>query len=233
LNFKLYHNLYFDLDRTLWDYETNASEALHEIFQEFELQPIFGQFDNFRNAFIKYNDALWRQYEKGTLKKETLRVRRFELALLDYKMKDKKLSIKLNDSFLNISPRKPGLMPGANEALDYLKSKSYRMYILTNGFTKIQEIKMESAGLNPYFEKMFTTENTKSHKPKRAIFEHALKSVNAKKSESLMIGDDLEVDIIGARNFGMDQVYFNPAKTTHKEMITYEISNLAELKNLL
>ncbi|HEY4786630.1 MAG TPA: YjjG family noncanonical pyrimidine nucleotidase [Bacteroidales bacterium] len=228
-----YHHLYFDLDRTLWDYEANASEALLEVYEEFGLQPVFGQFENFWNSFNKYNDALWNQYQKGMLKKEVLRVRRFELALLDYKTNNKELAVTLNNTFLNISPRKPGLVDGANEVLEYLKSKSYHMYILTNGFTQIQEIKMKASGLSPYFEKMFTTENTKSHKPKRAIFEHALKSVHARKAESLMIGDDLEVDILGARNFGMDQVYFNPTKTPHKEKVTYEISNLLELKNIL
>ena len=229
----IYRHLYFDLDRTLWDYETNAYEAICEVYDKYNLEPIFKDYDNFWNSFNKYNDALWSQYQKGTIKKEALRVRRFELALLDYKTKNKDLAIKLNDAFLHISPRKPGLISGANEVLDYLKSKSYHMYILTNGFTQIQEIKMESAGLNPYFEKMFTTENTKSQKPKRAIFEHALKSVHARKIESLMIGDDLEVDIIGARNFGMDQVYFNPEKIKHQEKITYEISSLLELKNIL
>lgn len=230
---KTYKHLYFDLDRTLWDYETNAREAIQEVFEQFDLTPVFESVNNFWDSFDKYNDTLWSQYQKGIIKKEVLRVRRFELALLDYNTKNKKLAAKLNDAFLHISPRKPGLVPGAGEVLEYLKSKDYHMYILTNGFTKIQELKMESAGLNPYFEKMFTTENTKSQKPKRAIFEHALKSVHARKAESLMIGDDLEVDIIGARNFGMDQVYFNPAGRSHNERVTYEILELLELKNIL
>jgi len=230
---KQYRYLYFDLDRTLWDYDTNASEAIREVYDEFELQSVFGSYENFWTAFDKYNNLLWSQFQTGSLKKEILRVRRFELALLDYKTKDKALASKLNDSFLHISPHKPGLIAGTNDVLEYLKSRNYRMFILTNGFTKIQETKMESAGLNPYFEKMFTTENTRSHKPKKAIFEHALKTVNARKAESLMIGDDLEVDIVGARNFGMDQAYFNPGKTAHNEKVTYEISSLTELKDIL
>jgi len=208
-------------------------EAIQEVFEEFKLQPIFGSHENFWSAFVKYNDLLWRQYQKGILKKEVLRVRRFELALLDYQIKNKSLASILNDSFLNICPRKTGLVTGASEVLEYLKEKNYRMFILTNGFTKIQETKMESSGLNPYFEKMFTTENTRSFKPKKAIFEHALKSVHARKVESLMIGDDLEVDIIGARNFGMDQVYFNPKQESHTETVTYEIASLMELKCIL
>lgn len=230
---KTYRHLYFDLDRTLWDYETNAYEALRQVYEEFNLEPAFGNYDNLWQSFSRHNDSLWIQYQRGTLRKEALRVRRFELALLEHKIKDKVLAEKLNESFLNISPRKAGLTPGAGETLEYLKSKSYHMYILTNGFTQIQETKMESSGLNPYFEKMFTTENTNSHKPKRGIFEYALKSVHARKAESLMIGDDLEVDIIGARNFGMDQVYFNPQMTPHNEKVTYEIASLTELMKFL
>jgi putative hydrolase of the HAD superfamily len=228
-----YRHLYFDLDRTLWDYDTNASQVLFEIFNEFKLQPIFETFDIFKNAFIKYNDTLWVQYQKGILKKETLRIRRFELALLDFKTKNKKLAIQLNDTFIHRCPRKTALITGTNEILEYLKKKSYHLYILTNGFTQIQYIKMESSGLNIYFEKVFTSENTKSFKPKRAIFEQALKSVNARKADSIMIGDNLEVDILGARNFGMDQVYFNPGENPHKELVTYEIMELIELKNIL
>lgn len=230
---KRYKHLYFDLDRTLWDYETNASEALQEIFLTFELHLIFEEFKNFRNAFIKHNDTLWSQYQKGILKKEMLRVRRFELALLDFKHKNKDLAIRLNDHFLNISPRKAGLVQGAKEILEYLQGKAYHMYILTNGFQQIQEMKMEASGLNAYFQKMFTTEHTKSYKPKRAMFEYAIKSVNARKDESIMIGDDLEADIVGARNFGMDQVFFNTDKIKHTEKVTYEITSLEELKQIL
>lgn len=230
---KKYRNLYFDLDRTLWDYETNASEALSEIFQNFDLAPIFGSYVNFRMAFAKHNNALWSDFQKGKLKKETIRVRRFELALLEYSTINNKLAGELNDVFLTTSPRKAKLVPDTNEVLDYLRSKSYRLYILTNGFTQIQELKMKSSGLNLYFEKMFTSENTRSYKPKRSIFEYAIKSVNAKKVESLMIGDDLEADIIGAREFGIDQVYFNPGKSVHNEKITYEIHDLISLKNIL
>ena len=80
---------------------------------------------------------------------------------------------------------------------------------------------------------MFTPENIGYIKPHRAIFEYAVKSVNARKAESLMIGDDLQVDIIGARDFGMDQVYFNPHKIPHNEKITYEILTLFELREFL
>lgn len=227
-----YKNLFFDLDRTLWDYDNNANEALKEIFESFRLQAVCNNFDNFQKAFVKYNDALWEDYREGRIQKDSLRVRRFERILEDFGSSTE-LAKAMNESFLNISPYKKKLMPGALDALGYLVNKNYRLYILTNGFTQIQTIKMESSGLDVFFEKMFTCENTFSHKPKSAMFHYALSSVNAKKRESLMIGDDLKVDIIGARESGIDQVYYNPNSITHQESVTFEIKALSELKDIL
>jgi putative hydrolase of the HAD superfamily len=228
-----YRHLFFDLDRTLWDYDTNAEEALEEIFETFDLLPLCKSFRNFHASFIKYNDILWEDYREGRIQKDLLRVRRFELLLQEFGSSDTCLAEQLNEKFLNISPYKSRLIPGAMEALRYLKDRKYRLYILTNGFTRIQTIKIESSGLDVFFEKMFTCENTNSYKPKRAIFEYALSSVHARKGESLMIGDDLKVDIVGASDFGIDQVFFNPERTRHNEKVTYEIRELTELMGIL
>lgn len=228
-----YRHLFFDLDRTLWDYDNNAYEALHEIYHTYGLHSIFDEFNNFHQTFTRHNNELWKDYREGVVHKDIVRTLRFERTLMDYGTSNPVLAIQLNKDFLEISPRKTHLIPGAIELLDYLKIKQYNLYIITNGFTKIQILKMETSGLMSYFQKIFTSENTSSNKPHRAIFENAITSVNARKLDSIMIGDDLEVDIIGARNFGIDQVYFNPEKTCHNEKITYEISKLAELLEIL
>jgi len=126
--------------------------------------------------------------------------------------------------------------------LNYLKSKKYVMSIITNGFREVQYKKLENSGLKPYFQKMFISEVVKTPKPGVEIFEHAIKSVNAKKSESLMIGDDWEVDVIGAAGFGIDSVFFTPEpyesenipiiKIKYKTLI-YTIHSLIQLKDLL
>ena len=224
-----YRHLFFDLDRTLWDYENNASEALNEIYHAYNLVTIFAGFSNFHLTFTKHNNDLWKEYREGKVHKDILRTLRFERTLLDYESINPSLAIELNNDFLEISPRKPHLIPGAIQLLEYLIKMRYNLYIITNGFTKIQLLKMETSGLTGYFDKIFTSENTRSNKPQRAIFEHAVTSVNARKLQSIMIGDDLETDIIGARNFGIDQVYFNPEGISHNEKITYEISELTEL----
>ena len=69
-------------------------------------------------------------------------------------------------------------------------------------------------------------------KPLKGIFEYAITAAGANLDESIMIGDALEADIMGAQKFGMDQVYFNPNKKVHTETPTYEIICLSELKQL-
>jgi len=228
-----YHHLFFDLDCTLWDYQTNSAEALLEIFKTYQLHQLFNCFENFRLSFVKHNEDVWKDYSEGKIHKDELRMLRFERSLNDYHVTDKTLALQLNNDFIAISPRKTKLIPDAIEVLEYLKSKHYKMYILTNGFLQIQDIKIEHSGLSNYFLKMFTPEHIGHTKPHRAIFEHAVKSSNARKAESLMIGDELEIDIVGARNFGIDQVYFNPKHLQHSEKVTYEIPALLDLKAFL
>jgi len=228
-----YRHLFFDLDCTLWDFKTNSGEALFEIFETYQLHQVFTEFENFRNAFVKHNDLVWKDYREGKIHKDVLRVLRFQRTLEDYQVNDNDLAQQLNKDFIAISPAKATLISGTIEILEYLKSKQYIMHIITNGFLNIQQIKIEASGIGRYFTKVFTPEAAGQIKPHRAIFEHAVKSVNARKSQSLMIGDELETDIVGARNFGIDQVFFNPGAIKHNEKVTYEISDLLELKGLL
>ena len=48
-----------------------------------------------------------------------------------------------------------------------------------------------------------------------------------------MIGDDWYADIYGAQRVKMDNVYFNPDKTEHKNLVQYEINCLSELYKIL
>lgn len=230
---KKYRFLYFDLDSTLWDYENNASSALAVLFERFDLERYFNFFSHFNVLFFKFNDLLWDNYREGRISKELLRTQRFALCFKEAGYNEPELPVKLNEAFLQICPRSEKLMPGTIEILEYLKSKKYRMFIITNGFTHIQKLKVKHTGLEGYFERMFTSDNVGAHKPNRNMFAYCIQSVNARKSESLMIGDNLKVDILGAKNFGIDQVYYNPGKLSHSENVTFEIEHLLELKNIL
>lgn len=228
-----YKHLFFDLDHTLWDYASNSSKALIEMYSMLNLQEVFLSTDNLVKSFSKYNDWVWGEYKNDRMTKKVLRTRRFELALEDYGINDPEFAVRLNDAFLKIMPFKTALIDGAWELMEYLESKNYKMYIVTNGFINVQVDKLTSSGLDRFMSKMFSSEMIGYNKPKPEIFDWALSTANAGKTESLMIGDELIADVGGARTFGIDQVYYNPLALPHSEVVTYEIRSLLELKEIL
>ena len=226
-----YKHIYIDLDRTLWDFEANAREAFREIFEMFDLSGTIPDFMEFIDTYVYYNEKLWEKYGKGRIKKELLRTERFRLTLNKFKIKDFDLVNKMSDAYMEITPQKSILVKGAVETLNYLHSK-YNLYILTNGFPEVQYTKIKNCGIENFFLKIITSEEAGWHKPDKRIFQYALKCVNAGKDESIMIGDNLEIDIKGARNFGMDQVFYNVDNISHKVKVTFEIKEFIELMKI-
>lgn len=227
-----YKHIYFDLDRTIWDFDKNAQDTFQDIYIKYHLEKIFKTFDNFYNTYVKHNEILWSDYREGKIEKSVLSYKRFWLTLSDFGVDDETLAKKIANDYITISPTKKELFPYAYETLDYLHKK-YKLYIITNGFNEVQFTKLKNSDLDKYFLKVFTSEDAGAQKPNPIIFEHALEDVQAEKDESIMIGDDLQVDVLGAKNIGLDQVYFNPFQKEHSEKITHEISSLKELQEIL
>ena len=230
-NYK-YKHIYFDLDRTIWDFDQNARETFQDLYGKYKLDKIFKNFDDFYYTYVKHNEQLWKDYREGKIKKTLLSYKRFILTLEEFGVDDVELAKKIAHDYITISPTKKRLFPYAHETLEYLYKK-YKLYIITNGFNEVQFTKLKNSELDQYFTKIFTSEDAGAQKPNPKIFENAVKSSNARKKESIMIGDDLEADILGAKNFGLDQIYFNPDKRNHSEDITHEISSLKELQKIL
>ncbi len=225
---RTYCNLFFDLDRTLWDFKTNSEITLKELIAR-HIPVLLPKFSEFLGIFYGINDTLWSQYEKGILKKEVLRIKRFEDTFSCMGINVIGLSQKMSDDYITESPLKSGLFPHTLETLSYLKEKGYRLFLITNGFIEVQVVKVKHSQLEPYFEKMITSEEAGYQKPHRKIFEYALKTTNSLKKESIMIGDDLRNDIYGARKFGIDTVFFNPQQIEHQQDTTFEINSLSDL----
>ena len=229
---KKYVHLFFDLDRTLWDFEQNSYDALSDVYIKFALKEYFSSPQDFIDTYHKHNEHLWSEYRLGNLKKDILRSMRFELTLMEKRLKDPLLAQKIGDEYLEISVIKTRLFPNTLEILEYLRPR-YKLYILTNGFRETQFKKLRNCGLDRYFDQVFTSETIGINKPDVRIFQWAVNSVNARKKECLMIGDDNEVDIAGASSFGIDSVYFNPGRHEGGIPSTYEIRELRELRQLL
>jgi putative hydrolase of the HAD superfamily len=154
--------------------------------------------------------------------------------LVDYKITDEALAKEMSERYLEILPTKTNLFPHCMEVLTYLQEKGYPMHLITNGFEKTQHQKIKNSGIDHFFKHMITSEQAGIMKPHAAIFEYALELTQSRAEQCVMIGDTLEVDILGAKNMGMDTIYFNPAKPHDNKVVpTYVIENLAVLKNIL
>jgi YjjG family noncanonical pyrimidine nucleotidase len=231
----MYKHLFFDLDHTLWDHNTNSKLALEEVYQHFNLHALgISSSHQFYLTFNHINHQLWDLYEQGTIAQPALRHQRFRMIFSELGCYDYSLCDEISDSYINISVKKPNLLPNAKPVLDYLFPK-YPLHIITNGFIEVQNIKMTSGGIKHYFREIVTSQNSGYKKPDVGIFEYALDLVGAKASECLMIGDSFQSDIVGATKAGIDTVFFNP--DGRKQELTlkpkHEVKDLIELKGIL
>lgn len=230
---KKYRHLFFDLDRTLWDFEANSEETLRDIYNEHNLNARgIPSFEQFKNTYRSINKALWEQYKYNQISKDYLRIERFRKTLAHFTLTDEELSELIAEAYVTKSPAKTRLFPNVKETLEYL-SPNYEMHILTNGFNEVQFLKLENAGLRKYFDKIITSENAGAKKPHKTIFRYALRETNAAKEESLVIGDDPESDIRGAFDYGIDQVFVNYLNIKNGSVPTYEVTDLRELCDFL
>ena len=231
---KNYTHIFFDLDNTLWDFKTNGREALRVTFHHYKLDRFELSFETFYEEYAKNNAELWIAYRKKEVYKSDLIRLRFQKTFdaLGINGIDPE---EMNTTYLHEMSLQSALLDGAIPLLDYLKSKRYKLFIITNGFREVQHKKLHISGLASYFDKVFISEDIKVPKPGREIFEFAIKSSNAKKSKSIMIGDDWDVDILGALNFGIDVVYVGdkPAEKTEIKHNIKNVTNLAEIADLL
>ena len=229
---KKYSHIFFDLDRTLWDFDRNSRETLTELFFRHNLESSINNPEDFIDIYNKINLQLWDLYRRGQVSKDILRIKRFKLSFEHFGIRNDELAADFDKDYLKISPRKTILLPYTNEILNYLFGQ-YDLHIITNGFLSTQEIKMKNCRLDKFFKSMTTSEVVGHNKPRPEIFRQALRAVHARKEESIMIGDDLQVDVLGAKRFGIDQVFLNRDKVLHDEEITHEIKSLEELKKIL
>jgi putative hydrolase of the HAD superfamily len=228
-----YRYLFFDLDRTLWDYDANSRQALNVLFSTYELEHHFSSPDEFYRLYDHHNTLLWEDYRQGRIMKDDLRTKRFNITFEEKGLKDTALAKRVGDHYLELTPSMRMLFPGTIETLEYLVHAGYRLFILTNGFLTTQQTKMKNSGIEGYFERIFSSEEIGINKPHKAIYHWAVSSLNAPKSECLMIGDDLNVDIQGALDYGIDGVLFDPHKTESPSGRFKTIRHLAELQHFL
>jgi len=230
---KTYKHIFFDLDHTLWDFERNAEETKRELFDVLKLKEKgIANYEAFRAKYVGINLALWALYREDKIGKNELNFRRFYDTLCVFGTDDRRLGEAMATGFIEGISSKTYLFPHAKDLLEYLYPK-YPLHIITNGFEEVQYAKLKNSGMDRYFTSVITSEEARSKKPEAEIFCFALRKTGASADESLMVGDDLDVDMTGARQMGIDQLYVNHNRKIHSEPVTLEVYSLEEIIGLL
>ncbi|MEJ7643893.1 MAG: YjjG family noncanonical pyrimidine nucleotidase [Chryseolinea sp.] len=228
-----YQNVFFDLDHTLWDYETNSAETLLELYAGYELiSKGIASKTEFLDRFRKVNFELWALYDAGAIESSVIREERFKKILTHFSAYDKDLSDNLSSDYLEMCPRKGNLMPHALNVLDYLGAR-YKLTVITNGFEEIQQIKLMSSNILKYFDHIITSQKAGHRKPSREIFDYALRHNDIQCHQAIMIGDNLIADVGGAKAASIDNVFYNYEKIAHSHSPDFEIGCLRELQLIL
>ena len=233
-----YKDLFIDFDDTLYDTHGNAVIALSETFECFRLDRYFEDPQVFYDAYWTANIDLWTQYAKGEITRDYLIVERFRRPLSVGKGIEitKELCLEISDRFLDFCATKPGVIDGAHDLMDYLRQKGYRMHMCSNGFHEVQYKKLDACRLHKYFDTIILSEDAGVNKPSKTYFDYALKMSGASRETTLMIGDNLQSDILGALNADLDAMLFNRWQVPSEEFpknLTFVVDNLRDIKTIL
>lgn len=230
-----YKDLFIDFDDTLYDTHGNAVIALKETFEAFHLKRYFDNPQVFYDAYWMANIDLWTRYSKGEITREYLIVERFRrpLSVGQGIEVTEQLCLQMSDVFLDFCSSKSGIVDGAHELMQYLKQQGYRMHMCSNGFHEVQYKKLAACGLRDFFTTIILSEDAGVNKPSPLYFDYALKVSGAEKETTLMIGDNLQTDIVGAHNAGLATILFNRWNVEPSPIPTHTVATLREIMQLL
>ena len=230
-----YKDLFIDFDDTLYDTYGNAVIALRETFEAFRLERFFADPQVFYDAYWAANIDLWTRYSKGEITRPYLIVERFRRPLSAGQGLDvtEPFCLEMSDKFLEFCSSKPGVVEGAHELMDYLKHQGYRMHMCSNGFHEVQYKKLAACGLKDYFDTIILSEDAGANKPSVQYFDYALRQSGADIATTMMIGDNLQTDIMGANRAGLDTILFNRWGIEPSSVPTYTVETLRDIMKIL
>ncbi|MBP1530822.1 MAG: YjjG family noncanonical pyrimidine nucleotidase [Bacteroidaceae bacterium] len=232
-----YTDLFIDFDDTLYDTHGNANLALHELYEHFGLDRYFDNEQGFTEPYWLANIQLWTQYSRGEITRDYLIVERFRrpLSVGMGERVTKEFCLEVSDWFLESCADKPGVIDGAHELLEHLRRKGYRMHMTSNGFHEVQYRKLKASATLEYFHTVILSEDAGVNKPDRRFFDYAFKVSGARPESTLMIGDNFVTDIKGAKDAGLDVMFFNqhPDEFQAPEPVNYEVHHLSEITKIL
>lgn len=222
-------DIFFDLDHTLWDFEKNSALTFETILSKKEVEV---DLHDFLDVYRPINLSYWKLYREEKISKEDLRYQRLRNTFdaLNLSISDN-IILQLAEEYIELLSSFGHLIPNAMEVLSYLRPK-YRLHIITNGFKETQRKKIRNAHIDHFFQEIMDSETAGVKKPHPQIFDLALSSAGARPKNSLMIGDNLEADIMGAQAVEMQAIHFNVHGEPEHNLCQI-INDLKEIKNIL
>ena len=220
--------VFLDLDDTLLDFHRSEREAISATLSSLGVTPT----EAVRKRYSEINRYVWQQLELGTMTREQILVRRFELLFEELGLEIDGMTARrtyewnLGGSYFYID--------GAEALLDEL-SKKYDLYLMSNGTAAVQDRRIAASGISKYFKGIFISEKVGYNKPALEFFEKCFAEIpDFRKEESIIIGDSLSSDIKGGINAGIPTCHYNPkGETSDKITPDYTIKALEELPTLL
>jgi putative hydrolase of the HAD superfamily len=223
-------HIFFDLDHTLWNFEKNSALTFKFLLDKYNITI---DLQKFLKVYMPINFSLWNLYRDDKITKDYLRHNRLKSTFEKLNIKiDSGLIDKISNDYVKHLPDNNFLLPNAISVLDYLFQK-YKLHIITNGFTEVQNTKISNSNLNKYFTCIIDSETVGVKKPHSKIFNYAYNiSKAAYKNECLMIGDNYQADVMGALNNGFKAIHLNSNNESYHEN-SLIISDLISLKEIL
>lgn len=222
-------DVFFDLDHTLWDFDRNSALTFKKIFTDHR---VLVPFQEFIKIYEPINLNYWKLYREEQIDKSSLRYGRLKdsFDLLNFKVEDELIHI-LSEDYIKYLTTFNHLFDGALEILNYLNAH-YKLHIITNGFEEAQSRKIKNSNIDHFFKTVTNSEMAGVKKPNPIIFNHALDLAQTLPERSIMIGDSLEADILGAMNVGFDVILFNHHQFEVEASIK-KVDTLLQIKNYL
>lgn len=222
-------DVFFDLDHTLWDFEKNSGLTFQKILAENKVDVAV---EDFLGAYVPINFEYWKYYRENRISQADLRYLRLKKSFdrLKVPISDHTIGL-LSTQYLEQLSTFSHLLPDAREILEYLKPH-YRLHIITNGFHEVQAKKLSNANIHEYFNLVINSEMAGVKKPDPYIFKLALRRAGIPPHKALMIGDNVEADILGARAVGFHTLHFN-CGGVRDHRCDQMVTALSEIKSLL
>lgn len=203
------NTLFFDLDHTLWDFEKNSALTFKLLFEQHKVDI---EIDQFMMVYRPINRAYWKKYRDGAIDKEYLRYNRVRETFTAFNYDfNETLVVDIVEGYIRYLTTFKHMFPHVSEVILRLSS-TYDLYIVTNGFKEVQHKKIAETPIENCFKGLINADEVGYKKPHPAIFEYALELAGKRPEQVLMIGDDLEADVLGALNCGLHAMHFDPLR---------------------